>query len=99
MRMLMKVQMPTSTGNDAIKSGELPRIIGTAIETLNAEASYFTAEGGMRTALIFFEMETSSDIPSAAEPFFLGLGANITLSPVMNLDELRSGVARAMEAG
>ena len=46
----------------------------------------------MRTALIFFEMNDSSEIPPAAEPFFMGLGANITLSPVMNAQEMQSGV-------
>ena len=36
--------------------------------------------------------------PSAAEPFFLGFGAKITLSPVMNADEMRAGVGKAMHA-
>jgi hypothetical protein len=98
MRMLMKVQMPIGSGNDAIKDGSLPQIMATSLEALKAEAAYFTAENGMRTALIFFEMNDSSDIPPAAEPFFLGLGANITLSPVMNVQEMQSGVAKAIEA-
>ena len=98
MRMLMKVQMPIGSGNDAIKDGSLPQVIASSLEALQAEAAYFMAEDGMRTALIFFEMNDSSDIPPAAEPFFLGLGASITLSPVMNAQEMQSGVAKAMEA-
>jgi hypothetical protein len=98
MRMMMKVQMPTESGNDAIKDGSLPQIMGSSIEALKAEAAYFTAEDGMRTALIFFDMNDSSDIPPAAEPFFMGLGAKITLSPVMNAQEMQSGVAKATEA-
>ena len=50
MRMMMKVQMPTESGNDAIKDGSLPQIMGTSLEALKAEAAYFTAEDGMRTA-------------------------------------------------
>ena len=98
MRVMMKVQIPTEAGNAAIKDGSLPQIVGSALEALKAEAAYFTAEDGMRTGLIFFDMEDSSDIPPAAEPFFLGLGAKITLSPVMNADEMRAGVAKAMKA-
>jgi hypothetical protein len=98
MRMLMKVQMPTQSGNDAIKDGSLPRIMGASLEALKAEAAYFTAEDGMRTALIFFEMSDSSDIPSAAEPLFMGMDAKITFSPVMNAQEMQAGVAKAMEA-
>jgi hypothetical protein len=98
MRMLMKVQIPTGAGNDAIKDGSLPKIMAVSIDALKAEAAYFTSENGMRTALIFFEMADSSGIPPAAEPFFMGLGANITFAPVMNADEMRAGVGKAMEA-
>ena len=98
MRMLMKVQMPTGPGNDAIKDGSLPQIMASSLDALQAEAAYFTSEDGMRTALIFFEMSDSSEIPPAAEPFFMGLGANITLSPVMNAQEMQSGVTKAREA-
>ncbi|HEY3726173.1 MAG TPA: hypothetical protein VGL51_03295 [Solirubrobacteraceae bacterium] len=98
MRMMLKAQIPTGHGNDAIKDGSLPEIIGNALAALNAEAAYFTAEEGMRTALIFFEMTESSEIPPAAEPLFMGLGAKITFSPVMNADEMRAGVAKAVEA-
>jgi hypothetical protein len=98
MRMLMKAQLPTGSGNEAIKDGSLPRIMGATLEALNAEAAYFTAEDGMRTAFIFFEMNDSSDIPSAAEPLFLGMDAKITFSPVMNAQEMQAGVAKAMQA-
>jgi hypothetical protein len=98
MRMLMKVQIPIEAGNAAINDGSLPQIIGRAIEDLHAEAAYFTAEDGMRTGLIFFEMGDSSDIPPAAEPFFMGFNARITFAPVMNADEMRAGVGKAMEA-
>ena len=98
MRTLMTVQIPTEAGNAAIKNGSLPEIVGKALESLNAEAAYFTAEDGMRTALIFFDMADSSDIPSAAEPFFIGLNARITFAPVMNADEMRAGVGKAMKA-
>jgi hypothetical protein len=96
MRTLMKVKIPTKAGNEAIKNGSLPEIVGRAIEALHPEATYFTSEDGMRTALIFFDMSDSSDIPPAAEPFFMGLDAEITFAPVMNVDEMRAGVGRAM---
>jgi hypothetical protein len=98
MRMLMTVQIPTAAGNEAIRDGSLPKIVGAALEGLKAEAAYFTTTGGMRTGLIFFEMADSSDIPPAAEPFFIGLGASITLEPVMNADEMQAGIGKAMAA-
>jgi hypothetical protein len=98
MRMLMKVKIPTAAGNEAIKKGSLPKIVGKALAALNAEAAYFTSEDGIRTALIFFDMTDSSDIPSAAEPFFMALDAQITFAPVMNADEMRAGIGKAMDA-
>ncbi|HEY3776318.1 MAG TPA: hypothetical protein VGL69_25210 [Solirubrobacteraceae bacterium] len=94
----MKVKIPTAAGNAAIKNGSLPEIVGKALALLNAEAAYFTSEDGMRTGLIFFDMKESSDIPSAAEPFFMGLDAQISFEPVMNVDEMAAGVGKAMEA-
>ncbi len=44
-------------------------------------------------------MDDSSDIPPAAEPFFLGLDATVTFSPVMNAQEMQAGVAKATGGG
>ncbi len=98
MRVMMTVQIPTEAGNAALKDGSLPQIVGNALEALKAEAAYFTSTDGMRTGLIFFEMADSSEIPPAAEPFFQGLNAKITFSPVMTADEMRAGVGKAMAA-
>ena len=98
MRTLMTVKIPTAAGNEAIKNGSLPEIVGKTLAALNAEAAYFTSEDGMRTALIFFDMADSSVIPSAAEPFFMALDAQISFQPVMNADEMRAGVGKAAEA-
>lgn len=98
MRTLMRVKIPTAAGNAAIKDGSLPEIIGKALAALNAEAAYFTSEDGMRTGLIFFDMTDASDIPSAAEPFYMAFDALISFEPVMNAADMAAGVARAAEA-
>jgi hypothetical protein len=98
MRTLMKVKIPTAAGNEAIKNGSLPEIVGKSLAALSAEAAYFTSEDGMRTALIVFDMTDSSDIPSAAEPFYMAFDAQISFEPVMNADDMQAGVGKAMEA-
>jgi hypothetical protein len=35
-------------------------------------------------------------IPSVAEPFFMNLGASIDLTPAMNLEDMKAGIAKAM---
>ena len=98
MRTMMKVKIPTAAGNEAIKNGSLPEIVGKAMASLNVEAAYFTSEDGIRTGLFFFDMTDSSDIPSAAEPFYMAFDAQISFEPVMNAADMQAGVGKAMEA-
>ncbi len=52
------------------------------------------AEDGVLTAMIFFDMLDSSDIPSIVEPLFMGIDTEVELLPVMNADDLRKGLIR-----
>jgi hypothetical protein len=64
------------------------------MEQIKPEAAYFTADGGKRTAFLFFDLKDPSDIPSISEPFFLNLGAELTYTPVMNPEEVERGLAK-----
>ena len=65
---------------------------------MKPEAAYFTTEGGRRTAFLFFDLKDVSLMPMVAEPFFTNLNAGIEWSPVMNLEDLKSGIDKAMKA-
>ena len=92
MRMMLKIKMPTESGNRAIKDGSLGKLLEDTVSKLKAEAAYFIAEDGVRCAMIFFDMKDSAEIPPIAEPLFIGLGAELELVPVMNSDDLRQGL-------
>ena len=53
MRMMLKIMIPTEAGNRTIKDGSLPKILEGAVARLKAEAAYFVAEDGVRTAMFF----------------------------------------------
>ena len=95
MRTMLKVTIPVKVGNKTIKDGTLPRIMQSTSERLKPEAAYFLAEEGKRTALFFFNMQDASQIPSIAEPLFMGLNASLTIVPVMNSEDLQKGLAEA----
>ena len=93
MRMMAKIVIPVEAGNDSIRGGELPKIIERTAEKWKPEAMYFTTFDGRRTAYVVFDMPDSSAIPQFAEPFFMGLNANVQFSPVMNGDDLQKGLS------
>jgi hypothetical protein len=95
MRMMLKILIPTETGNHAIKDGSLHKIFETTMNKLKPEAAYFIAEGGQRCAMMFFDMKDASDIPAIAEPLFAGLNARVQLLPAMNVEDLRKGLDAA----
>ena len=97
MRMMLKIIIPTEAGNRTIKDGTLPKILEGAMSRLKAEAAYFVAEDGVRTAMIFFDMRDLADIPGVVEPLFMGIDAEVELLPVMNADDMRRGLKAAME--
>ncbi len=94
MRVMVKANIPTATGNAAIKNGTMGPTLAKVIETLKPEAVYFTVEGGMRTAFIFFDLKEPSDMPKSGEPLFLELDAQVTITPAMTFEELGQGIAK-----
>jgi hypothetical protein len=44
-----------------------------------------------------FDMKDASSIPVVAEPFFMGLNADVQFTPVMNADDLKAGLEKAMK--
>jgi hypothetical protein len=98
-RMMMKVSIPVEAGNRGVKEGILPKTVMGFVEQTRPEACYFTTEGGKRTAFLFFDLADPTMMPTVAEPFFMNLNAGVEWSPVMNLDDMKAGVEKAMKRG
>ncbi|HTU55968.1 MAG TPA: hypothetical protein VMF62_18540 [Acetobacteraceae bacterium] len=98
MRTMLRITFPTELGNRMIRDGSFTKVLETTMEKLKPEAAYFTANKGCRSAMLFFDMKDSSDIPAIAEPLFMGLNAEIEMLPVMNQDDLQKGLTAAMQA-
>jgi hypothetical protein len=98
MRMMLKILIPTETGNHAIKDGSLHKIFEATMSKIKPEAAYFIAEHGHRCAMMFFDMTDASDIPGIAEPLFAGLNAKVQLLPAMNAEDLKRGLDAAKQA-
>jgi hypothetical protein len=94
MRMLLRVSIPTDTGNAAVKAGTLSATIERIMADLKPEAAYFFADDdGQRSGSVVFDMQDSSQIPAIAEPWFLAFNAKISLRPVMSPQDLQKAGA------
>ncbi|MET7474986.1 hypothetical protein ABZT17_11590 [Streptomyces sp. NPDC005648] len=94
MRVMLKVCMNTEKTNDAIRNGTLGKLMQESLEHIKPEAAYFTTDHGKRTAFLFFDMQDSSQMPALAEPFFLDMDAEVTYTPVMNVEDLQKGLSQ-----
>ena len=98
MRMLMRVQMEVKAANRAIQDGSFAQAMDGMMRELQPEAVYFTAQDGKRTGFIVFDLKEASDIPTAAEPFFMSVNAAIDMSPVMTPADVQAGLEKASKA-
>jgi hypothetical protein len=96
MRMFMSVQIPNESGNAAIKSGALPRVMGKFMETFKPESAYFITKDGDRCGHFYVDLKDVTQMPSIAEPFFIELGAKVTYCPAMNAEDLKKGIEAYM---
>jgi len=97
MRTMMRISIPIEAANRAVQDGSVKQILQATLEKLRPEAAYFFPEEG-RNILFFFDMKETSDMPSIGEPFFQGLNARISFTPVMNVEDFRTGMAKKDEA-
>jgi hypothetical protein len=97
MRVCLKVQIPVEAGNAATANGKIKTTLKELLDRLQPEAAYFFPQDGMRTWMVFFDMEETSQMPVIGEPLFDTLHAKVAYSPVMNLDDLMEGLKRAEE--
>jgi len=88
MRMLMQVKFPLEPFNTAVRNGEAAAIMKRILDDLKPEAAYFMAQNGHRGGVLIVNLDSASDIPRIAEPWFLLLNAEVQIHPVMTPADL-----------
>lgn len=94
MRVMARISIPAEPGNQAIKDGTMGTVIQKVADRWKPEAMYFTTFDGRRTAFLVFDLPDASSIPPFAEPFFVGMNADVQLAPVMNAEDLQKGLSQ-----
>jgi hypothetical protein len=94
MRCMARVVIPVEAGNRSISDGTIGKVLQGTAERWRPEAMYFTTHDGQRCAFIIFDLPEASDIPAFAEPLFDAFNAELELLPVMNVEDLQTGLAK-----
>ncbi|MFF4270257.1 hypothetical protein [Streptomyces sp. NPDC001536] len=94
MRMMLKATLDTDKANEVLASGKMQDLLAETLERIKPEAAYFGPAGGRRTCFLVFDMQDSSDLPPIGEPFFSHLNAQVEVFPIMNLDDLKTGLSQ-----
>ena len=95
MRMLLKAVLDTEAVSEDVRSGAGGEAIDRLQEALQPEALYFFGEDGQRTVLAVFDLADPSQIPVVTEPLYQGAKAKVTLTPCMNLEDVKKGMEEA----
>ena len=93
MRILLRVTFPHEPFNTYVKDGSATAKMKRILDELKPEAAYFTEFDGHRGGILIVHLESTSQIPSIAEPWFLTFNANVEFHPVMLPEDLaKSGL-------
>ena len=89
MRMLLNVILPPEPFNTAVRNGTVGSTLANILEATKPEAVYFTEQNGHRGATLVVNVDSPSQIPSLAEPWFLSFNAECQLRIVMSPEDLQ----------
>lgn len=96
MRMLLNAIFPHEPFNQYVRDGSVGERVKKILDDLRPEAIYFTEQHGMRSAIMFVDVDQPSRIPALAEPWFLTFGADVELRVVMSPEELGNAGLEAL---
>ena len=88
MRMLMHVEFPPEPFNTAVRDGSAGPKIQRILEAIKPEAAYFSEHDGRRGGIFVVNVNSPSDVPALAEPWFLTFNAEVEFRIAMTPEDL-----------
>jgi hypothetical protein len=88
MRMLMHIHLPLEPFNTAVRNGTAGQKMKQILEAIKPEAVYFSEHKGQRGGTLVVNVNSPSDIPVLAEPWFLTFNAEVEFRVAMTPEDL-----------
>jgi len=89
MRFILQAILPPEKFNRMALEGAVSQKLNRILEETKPEAAYFVAIEGKRCAMLVINMESASEIPKYAEPWFINFDAEVNFMPAMIPDDLK----------
>lgn len=97
MRMMVTFSFPTDSGNDIVGSGKISQIFEKLMADIKPEAAYMYPVDGQRGGHVIINVTDSSEVAGVGERFWIALKARVTMTPVMNPEDLKKGLSGMSE--
>ena len=88
MRMMMLVQFPIEPFNTLVKNGTGGAKMKQILEAIKPEHTWFSEREGKRGGILIVNVDSPSDIPRLAEPWFLTFNAEVEFRVAMTPEDL-----------
>jgi hypothetical protein len=88
MRMIMLLQFPIEPFNTLVRNGAIGEKMHRILDATKPESAYFTERDGHRGAILVVDLESASDVPRLAEPWFLTFDAKVEYRIAMTAEDL-----------
>ena len=88
MRMLLHLEFPVEPFNSYVRDGSIGPKIQKIMASIKPEAAYFSEQHGSRGAVLVVNVNSATDIPAIAEPWFLQFEASVEFRIAMSPEDL-----------
>ncbi len=89
MRFILHVTFPPEKFNKAVLDGSAGQKMARILEEIRPEAAYFCATEAKRGGFLVINMNSTSEMPKYAEPWFLNFDASVEFLPAMTPEDLQ----------
>jgi len=96
MKMLLTAEFPPEPFNSLVRNGRVGESIGRILDNIKPETAYFTEQDGKRGGIFVVNVNSPSDVPFYAEPFFLTFQATCKFRILMTPEELQKASLEAL---
>jgi hypothetical protein len=86
--MMLLAQFPIEPFNTLIRNGTAGSVIKKILDDIKPEAAYFGERDGRRGCELVVDLQSPSDVPRLAEPFFLAFNAEVEFRICMLAEDL-----------